>query len=79
MLEIGIFQDNCGGDTRFSYYYGDSNDKYVVAENINLALEKAKIESGNPNLKKSDLSQGRRCVRHLVFLMDLANFSFGWN
>ena len=38
------------------YYYGDSNDKYVVAENINLALEKAKIESGNPNLKKSDLS-----------------------
>ena len=39
------------------YYYGDSNDKYVVAENINLALEKAKIESGNPNLKKSDLSQ----------------------
>ena len=39
------------------YYYGDSNDKYVVAENINLALEKAKIESGNPNLKKSDLFQ----------------------
>ena len=39
------------------YYYGDSNEKYVVAENINLALEKAKIESGNPNLKKSDLSQ----------------------
>ncbi len=39
------------------YYYGDSNDKYVVAENINLALEKAKIESGNPNLKKSDLTQ----------------------
>ena len=39
------------------YYYGDSNDKYVVAENINLALEKAKIESGNPNLKESDLSQ----------------------
>ena len=39
------------------YYYGDSNDKYVVAENINQALEKAKIESGNPNLKKSDLSQ----------------------
>ena len=39
------------------YYYGDSNDKYVVAENINLALEKAKIESGNTNLKKSDLSQ----------------------
>ena len=39
------------------YYYGDSNDKYVVAENTNLALEKAKIESGNPNLKKSDLSQ----------------------
>ena len=40
-----------------AYYYGDSNDKYVVAENINLALEKAKIESGNTNLKKSDLSQ----------------------
>ena len=39
------------------YYYGDSNEKYVVAENINLALDKAKIESGNPNLKKSDLSQ----------------------
>ena len=39
------------------YYYGDSNEKYVVAENINLALEKAKIESGNTNLKKSDLSQ----------------------
>jgi len=39
------------------YYYGDSNEKYVVAENINLALEKAKIESGNPNLKKSDLFQ----------------------
>ena len=39
------------------YYYDTNKSKYVVAENIDLALEKAKKESGNYNLKLSDLSQ----------------------
>tara|TARA_B100000768_G_scaffold176871_1_gene190276 strand:- start:620 stop:3229 length:2610 start_codon:yes stop_codon:yes gene_type:complete len=39
------------------YYYGSNNKDFVVAENIEKALEKAKKKTGNTNLSKEDLVQ----------------------
>ena len=39
------------------YYYGSNNKDFVVAENIEKALEKAKKKTGNSNLGKEDLVQ----------------------
>ncbi len=40
-----------------AYFYGPGKEDYVVAENIELALEKAKDASGNKNLGLGDLRQ----------------------
>ena len=39
------------------YYYGSNNKDFVVAENIEKALEKVKKKTGNSNLGKEDLVQ----------------------
>ncbi|MDX1278880.1 valine--tRNA ligase [Oceanihabitans sediminis] len=40
-----------------AYFYGEGKEDFVVAENIELALEKAKKATNNPDLKASDLNQ----------------------
>lgn len=40
-----------------AYYYGDGKEDFVVAENIEKALELAKIKTSNPQLQASDLTQ----------------------
>ena len=40
-----------------AYYFGEGDDDFVVAENIEKALDLAKQKSGNPNLTLSDLHQ----------------------
>lgn len=40
-----------------AYYYGDGENDFVVAENIDEALELAKHKTGNPNLETSNLKQ----------------------
>ncbi|MGB1167194.1 MAG: valine--tRNA ligase [Flavobacteriaceae bacterium] len=40
-----------------AYYYGAGKEEYVVALNLEQALEKAKSKSGNPALKLEDLRQ----------------------
>ncbi|HSP40165.1 MAG TPA: valine--tRNA ligase, partial [Gillisia sp.] len=42
-----------------AYFYGPGKEDYVVAENIEIALEKAKGITQNPNLKISDLTQDK--------------------
>ncbi len=42
---------------RIPAYYINSTNEYVVAENIDLALEKAKAQTNNPNLTTADLRQ----------------------
>jgi len=39
------------------YYFGESKEDFVVAENISIALNKARLKSGNNKLKENDLSQ----------------------
>jgi valyl-tRNA synthetase len=40
-----------------AYYYGSGEDDFVVAENIDLALELARDKSGNTSLSANDLKQ----------------------
>jgi valyl-tRNA synthetase len=40
-----------------AYYYGDGKEDFVVAENVNDALELAKTKTGNINLTANDLIQ----------------------
>jgi valyl-tRNA synthetase len=40
-----------------AYYYGDGKEDFVVAENIEKALELAKIKTSNSQLQTSDLTQ----------------------
>ncbi|MDX1773829.1 valine--tRNA ligase [Oceanihabitans sediminis] len=40
-----------------AYFYGEGKEDFVVAENIELALEKAKKATNNPDLKVADLTQ----------------------
>ena len=40
-----------------AYYFGDGKEDFVVAENIEKALELAKIRTGNAQLQASDLKQ----------------------
>ncbi len=40
-----------------AYYYGDGENDFVVAENIEEALELAKQKTGNPNLETLNLKQ----------------------
>ncbi|SDQ74357.1 valyl-tRNA synthetase [Chryseobacterium soldanellicola] len=40
-----------------AFYYGDGENDFVVAENIEEALELAKQKTGNPNLETSNLKQ----------------------
>ncbi|HET8837527.1 MAG TPA: valine--tRNA ligase [Flavobacteriaceae bacterium] len=40
-----------------AYYFGKSKNDFVVAENVEKAIEIAKEKSGNPNLTRSDLKQ----------------------
>ena len=40
-----------------AYYFGESKEDFVVAENISIALNKARLKSGNNKLKENDLSQ----------------------
>ena len=40
-----------------AYYFGEGKDDFVVAENLEKALNLAKSKSGNPNLKSIDLKQ----------------------
>ncbi|MEZ4801986.1 MAG: valine--tRNA ligase [Gelidibacter sp.] len=42
-----------------AYYYGDGKEDFVVAENIENALELAKLKTNNPNLKIEDLTQDK--------------------
>ena len=39
------------------FYYGDENKDYVVAENIDLALEQVRRETKNNNISLADLTQ----------------------
>ena len=39
------------------FYYGDENKDYVVAENIDLALEQVRKKTKNNNISKADLTQ----------------------
>ena len=40
-----------------AYYYGEGKSDFVVAETIDLALEKAKIKTGNTNLTTQEIVQ----------------------
>lgn len=40
-----------------AYYFGDGKEDFVVAENIEKAVELAKVRTGNPQLQASDLRQ----------------------
>ncbi|RAR70154.1 valine--tRNA ligase [Flavobacterium aciduliphilum] len=40
-----------------AYYYGDGKEDFVVAENIEKAVELAKIRTNNPQLTANDLTQ----------------------
>ncbi len=40
-----------------AYYYGEGKDDFVVAENIETALELARIKTGNPQLETHNLTQ----------------------
>jgi len=40
-----------------AYYFGDGKEDFVVAENINDAVELAKVKTNNPNLSAADLTQ----------------------
>ncbi|MCU4189978.1 valine--tRNA ligase [Flavobacterium sp. HXWNR29] len=40
-----------------AYYFGDGKEDFVVAENIEKALELAKVRTGNTQLQASDLKQ----------------------
>lgn len=40
-----------------AYFYGDGKEDFVVAENIEQALQKAKIKTNNSELKAEDLTQ----------------------
>lgn len=40
-----------------AYYYGEGKEDFVVAESMDLALEKAREKSGNKNLQIKDLKQ----------------------
>ncbi|RMA57824.1 valine--tRNA ligase [Ulvibacter antarcticus] len=40
-----------------AYFYGDGKEDFVVAENLEAAVEKARTKSGNANLTTSDLTQ----------------------
>jgi len=40
-----------------AYYYGDGKEDFVVAENIEKALELAKVKTNNAQLQASDLTQ----------------------
>lgn len=40
-----------------AYYYGDGKEDFVVAENIEAAIELAKVKTSNTNLQASDLRQ----------------------
>ena len=40
-----------------AYFYGDGKEDFVVAETIELALEKAKVKTSNTNLQTSDLKR----------------------
>ncbi|MEP3838997.1 MAG: valine--tRNA ligase [Algibacter sp.] len=42
-----------------AYFYGDGKEDFVVAENIEKALDKAKIVTSNPQLQASDLKQDK--------------------
>lgn len=42
-----------------AFYYGDGKEDFVVAESIELALEKAIEKTGNSNLKPEDLTQDK--------------------
>ena len=39
------------------FYYGDENKDYVVAENIDLALEQVRVKTKNNNIALADLTQ----------------------
>ena len=39
------------------FYYGDENKDYVVAENIDLALEQVRVKTKNNNISLADLTQ----------------------
>ena len=40
-----------------AYYFGKNKEDFVVAENITIALNKARLKSGNDKLSENDLSQ----------------------
>ncbi|OEK09002.1 valine--tRNA ligase [Flavivirga aquatica] len=42
-----------------AYYYGDGKEDFVVAESIELALEKARAKTGNTTLSKENLTQDK--------------------
>ncbi|WP_298536216.1 valine--tRNA ligase [uncultured Algibacter sp.] len=42
-----------------AYYYGDGKEDFVVAQNVEEALEKAKTVTGNENLTTADLVQDK--------------------
>lgn len=42
-----------------AFYYGNGKEEFVVAENAEIALEKAKAKSANKDLKISDLTQDK--------------------
>ena len=45
-----------------AYFYGDGEDDFVVATNLNEALKRAKEVSGNSSLELSDLKQDQDCL-----------------
>jgi valyl-tRNA synthetase len=45
-----------------AYFYGNGEDDFVVATNLNEALKKAKEVSGNSSLELSDLKQDQDCL-----------------
>ena len=42
-----------------AYFYGDGKEDFVVAENIEKAVEKARVVTSNPQLQASDLKQDK--------------------
>jgi len=42
-----------------AYFYGNGKDDFVVAENAEIALKKARLATGNSDLQSSDLTQDK--------------------
>ena len=59
-----------------AYYYGDGENDFVVAENIEEALALKQKKNQQPTTNNRQLKTRRRCSRHLVSLLGCGQCQF---